>query len=339
MDVMMRLLRHQGDLVETGQNELELAWIGIDVADRENAGDVGLKRADVDRDQLVVHLEAPVGDRSEFHGQSEERQHGIDLDASYCTVIALDTDGGKFSFRAFQFADLADLEVHGAFGDQRTHLIHAVGRAAEIVAPVHQSEPLGNRRQIERPVERAVAAADDQQILVAKVSHLAHGIVHRLVFVRFDAIDRRPFRLKRTAAGGNDDRVALEYFSAIGGHAVERVADILDAGDHLIKMKLRLERLDLLHQRIAQTVARNEGNAGNVVDRFFRIKLGALAADLVEDIDEVRLDVEQPQLKDGEQPDRPRANDQNIGLDGLAHSSRPGHGRLLVFSIIMRTCG
>src|SRR5205807_1271580 len=64
-------------------------------------------------------------------------------------------------------------------------------------------------------------------------------------------------------------------------------------------------------------------NAGNVVDRLFRIKLGALAAGLVEDVDKVRLDVEQAKLEHGEQADRPRADNQHIGFDRFAHSFIP----------------
>ena len=61
------------------------------------------------------------------------------------------------------------------------------------------------------------------------------------------------------------------------------------------------------------------GNAGNVVDRLLRIKLGALAADLVEDVDEVRLHVEQAQLEHGEQADRARADDEHVSLDRFGH--------------------
>ena len=61
------------------------------------------------------------------------------------------------------------------------------------------------------------------------------------------------------------------------------------------------------------------GNAGNVVDRLFRIKLGALPAELVEDVDEMRLDVEQAQFENGEQAARARADDQHIGFDRFAH--------------------
>ena len=63
----------------------------------------------------------------------------------------------------------------------------------------------------------------------------------------------------------------------------------------------RAERLDLLHQRVDQSLRRNLRDRRNVVDRLLGIKLGALAADLVEDVDEVALDVEQAELEHGEQ--------------------------------------
>ena len=108
------------------------------------------------------------------------------------------------------------------------------------------------------------------------------------------------------------------------------VADLLQRRHHLAEMEGRVERLDLLHQRVGEAVAGDVGNAGNVVDRLFRIKLGALAADLVEDVDQVRLDVEQAELEHREQADRPRADDQNVGLDGLTHALVPGTGRSLL---------
>ncbi len=63
------------------------------------------------------------------------------------------------------------------------------------------------------------------------------------------------------------------------------------------------------------------GIARNVVDRFFRIELGALAADLVEDVDEMRLHVEQAKFEHGEQAAGARADDQHVGLDRFAHVS------------------
>ena len=56
--------------------------------------------------------------------------------------------------------------------------------------------------------------------------------------------------------------------------------------------------------------------AGNVVDRLFRIELGALAARPVENVDQMALQVEQAELEHGEQADRPRADDDDVRLDG-----------------------
>ena len=82
-----------------------------------------------------------------------------------------------------------------------------------------------------------------------------------------------------------------------------------------------MERLDLFEQRLRQAMAGDEGNAWNVVDRFFRIELGALAADLVEDVDQMRLHVQQAQFEDREQAARTRTNNQHIGFDRFAHIS------------------
>ena len=75
----MRLgrLRHQRGFVEAREDQLQLARIGVDVADGEDAGHRGLELLGVDRDQVVVELEPPVGDRAELHGQAEERQQRV----------------------------------------------------------------------------------------------------------------------------------------------------------------------------------------------------------------------------------------------------------------------
>src|SRR6185436_7420961 len=114
---------------------------------------------------------------------------------------------------------------------------------------------------------------------------------------------------------------ALENLAAVGGDAEAGIAGLFQRGHHLVEMKGRVERLDLLHQGIGQAVAGDVGDAGNVVDRLLGIELGALAADLVEDVDEMRLDVEQAELEHGEEPHRPRADNENVGFNGLTHYS------------------
>ena len=84
-------------------------------------------------------------------------------------------------------------------------------------------------------------------------------------------------------------------------------------------MEGRAERFDLLQQRFGEALPGDVGNPGDVVDRLFRIQLGALAADLVEDVDQMRLHVEQAEFEHGEQSARARANNQHISFNRFAH--------------------
>src|ERR1700756_822454 len=77
IDVVVRLLRHQRAFVEARQDELELARIPVDVADRKNPGHARFERRGVDHDILaVLHFHAPIRDRTELHCESEEWQRG-----------------------------------------------------------------------------------------------------------------------------------------------------------------------------------------------------------------------------------------------------------------------
>ena len=143
--------------------------------------------------------------------------------------------------------------------------------------------------------------------------------MHRRAFIGLDAGHRRALGLERAAAGRDHHDLALEHLAAVGRDAEARLADALDALHHLVQMERRTERLDLLHQRVDQALRRDFRDRRNVVDRLLGIKLGALAADLVEDVDEMRLDVEQAELEHGEQPDRAGADDEHVGLDRIAH--------------------
>jgi len=86
-------------------------------------------------------------------------------------------------------------------------------------------------------------------------------------------------------------------------------------------MEGRIERLDLFHQRVGEALPGHHRNRRNVVDRFFRIQLRALAAEFVEDVDQMHLHVEQAEFKHGEQATGAGTNNQDVGFD------RVGHGR------------
>src|ERR1051326_1771791 len=87
-------------------------------------------------------------------------------------------------------------------------------------------------------------------------------------------------------------------------------------------MEHRSERLDLLHQLIDQALRGDLRDSRDVVDRLFGIKVGGLAGDLVEDVDQVALYVEQSQLEHAEQADRACTDDQHVSLDQITHEKR-----------------
>ena len=84
-------------------------------------------------------------------------------------------------------------------------------------------------------------------------------------------------------------------------------------------MKGGIEGLDLLQEIVGQPLSGDDRQAGNVVDRLFRIKLGALSAGARQDVDQMRADVEQPQFEHREQPGRTGADDDDVRFDYLAH--------------------
>src|SRR6516165_12240878 len=65
-DVVVGLLRHQRPLVEAAQDELELAGIGVDVTDGEDARNARLEGGGVHRDEVLLEIQSPIGDRAEL---------------------------------------------------------------------------------------------------------------------------------------------------------------------------------------------------------------------------------------------------------------------------------
>ena len=102
---------------------------------------------------------------------------------------------------------------------------------------------------------------------------------------------------------------------------------LVERFDHARQVELRSERRDLLHQVLGQLLAGDDGIAGNVVDRLFRIELGALPTRPVENVDQVALEVQQAQLEHGEQADRSRADNDDIGFNYVfGHKAHSGMG-------------
>ena len=90
-----------------------------------------------------------------------------------------------------------------------------------------------------------------------------------------------------------------------------------------------MKRLDLLQQIVGQLLAGDDRKARNVVDRLFGIELRALAAGARQNVDQMRLDVEQAELEHREKTGRAGADNDDIGFDRgffkLVHRQFPTH--------------
>ena len=89
---MMRALCGERGLMKTGQDQLQLAGIGIDVADGENARNARFEFRRVDRDQILIEIDSPSGDRAELHGEPKERQHVVAGMVVGLTVLTTDRE-------------------------------------------------------------------------------------------------------------------------------------------------------------------------------------------------------------------------------------------------------
>jgi hypothetical protein len=153
--------------VEARQNQLLLARIGVDVAHREHARDVGLEFLGVDGDLLAVQHQAPFGDRTELGRQAVEHQQRIERHAarqpsSEVTRISVSLPSASSK------PDLPDHLLHPAFRTARASWRHWRGAPREPVAPVQQDHALGLADEVERPVERGVAAAAHHDVLAVE---------------------------------------------------------------------------------------------------------------------------------------------------------------------------
>ena len=90
---------------------------------------------------------------------------------------------------------------------------------------------------------------------------------------------------------------------------------------HLPIMKDRLERRDLFHQPVGQFLSGTNRQRRNVIDRLFRIQLGALAAGLVQNIDKVTAQVQKSQLEHRKQAARACTDNNDVGLLDISHDS------------------
>ncbi len=190
---------------------------------------------------------------------------------------------------------------------------------------MHEHNAVRRFRELQRPVERGVATAQNHEILAAECFRVPHAIVNGRAFVLLRLRHAQLARLKRADTGRNDHRARVEARAAARLDVETAVLTLHDRGHFLAEVHAGAERLDLLLQPLDELACRADRHRRNVVNRLVGIQLRALAAGVRERIDDVSIDAEQPKLEHLEQPAGTGTDDHDLGFedaggggDGLA---------------------
>ena len=170
--------------------------------------------------------------------------------------------------------------------------------------------------EVDDPVERRIAAAENGELLAVVLRGVAHAVVNGPAFEYFRARHAEPARLERADATGDDHGARVEARAEDGLDVESAVLAPVQRGDFLAQVQRRIERHDLLQQPIDEFLGAADGQRRNVVDRLVGIQLGALAARRAERIDDMAAHAQQAELEHLEQPAGAGANDHDFGDDG-----------------------
>src|ERR1700724_2720000 len=112
----------------------------IDVADRENAGGIGLEGSRIDRNEVLVQVQTPTGNRTEFHREPEKRNEPLAGDVVRSAARVLEGHAGELPPFAGQGGNLAEAQIYPPGSDKLPHGLDGMRRGAKIVAAVNQGQ-------------------------------------------------------------------------------------------------------------------------------------------------------------------------------------------------------
>ncbi len=189
---------------------------------------------------------------------------------------------------------------------------------------MHESDARCLRRQVQRPVERRIAASEDHQLAVMEVGRVLDAIVHLGALKLLHSLERQAARLERAHAGCDHHRTGVEDAAGAGPKMEAAIVTVLELEHLFAEVEHGTERLDLLQQAVDQFLRAAHRQRRNVVDRLVRIELSALSARLFQRVDDVGFDPEQAELEYLKQSRGTRADDGHLGIDDLiGHANLP----------------
>ncbi len=172
-------------------------------------------------------------------------------------------------------------------------------------------------KKVQRPVERAVAAADDRKILIRENRFVANAVIKAFAFELLLSLNAEPRRRERTRAGGNDHRFRRQLFS---GRRSQNVSLFIfnQVLRVLAEHEIGMERGALNRHFSREIFGKDLRKSGHIVNVFLGIQREQLSAKLGQAVDDATRHAAQSGIKRGEQSARAAADDRNV--NSLWHS-------------------
>ena len=104
------------------KNQFFLAGIDVDVADRENTGNIGHELFGIDDDLAAVDFQSPIGDRPQFGRQTVKYQQAVQRNASGDAIQTGDLDFRQLAVFYIETGDLSGDGLHAEILAQCFHL-------------------------------------------------------------------------------------------------------------------------------------------------------------------------------------------------------------------------
>ncbi len=206
-------------------------------------------------------------------------------------------------------AQLGDLgvgdDLDGRLLDRRDRPL--VG--AERVAPVHEGHRRGDRLEVLRPVEGAVAPADDDDVLAGVRREAGHEELHAATHPALAGRQRPRAELADPRGDQHgtrgDPRALVE-----GDHDV--VLTVLERGGGPVEEVRRAGCGRLLDEPLDEVTTLDAGEAGDVEDRLLGVHRGDLAAQLGQGVDDRDAHPPEAGVVGGVETGRAGSDDQQV---------------------------
>src|ERR1035437_2465207 len=303
-----------GHLAEPYGDQSDLAVVVGDVSGGEDARDVGAHPRVDDQMPVVVQLHAPVAQRAEVGGEAECCD---ELLAGEPAWLALACHGDLDALELVTAASRHYLGVRDDLGARGPELLDGPMMGTEGFATMDEGEAARDRLEHQRPVHRAVTAADDDDVLAGILRRRGHEVLQTLAEEVLSG--RQRSRSERADAAGDDDRSGRDLDAGTG--LDDKQVWLAVAGNPVQLLRLLAEQIEgvvrcgLLGEVADQLTPRDRREAGDVEDLLLGVHRADLATDLAQRIDHGHREPTDAGVVGAEQPDRARAHYQQVDSD------------------------